>query len=421
MMNFFRRFIHEQHGAYAVSCAMLFPFLFGMLSLALEGSRYITERARLSDAMEQAALALTAENNGAGQPRNSVLAKYYFSAYMRHDKRVYEPTVRVFTGFGATGQQLEYVEYRVSGSTGQDSWLTSSFFPSFPERVDIGDNGAARKFRSNIDVVFAADFTGSMNDPLPDGGIKIDALKRIVMMLSRELFSFPGVVNKVGVVPFDWGVSNNSGLCILPFVSNSGEAQNAFKDTKDVLYDGSKPYSLISPYFDLRATVQAIPSLSYEISAPLNDVSSLFCMAAANTSLIHLTTEINEINRLQSMNPNGNTLVSSGILAGAHELSKGEAARRVLVIVSDGQDAPEGLGISAGLLANGMCEKIRRELSTKYSVAKIAFIAIGYEPTEDWEGCVGKTNFYTPETVKEFESAMRKAVFEEVGHNIIKD
>ncbi|EAW8017526.1 protein TadG, associated with Flp pilus assembly [Salmonella enterica] len=420
MMNFFRRFIHEQHGAYAVSCAMLFPFLFGMLSLALEGSRYITERARLSDAMEQAALALTAENNGAGQPRNSVLAKHYFSAYMRHDKRVYEPTIRVFTGFGATGQQLEYVEYRVSGSTGQDSWLTSSFFPSFPERVDIGDNGAARKFRSNIDVVFAADFTGSMNDPLPDGGIKIDALKSIVLMLSRELFSFPGLTNKVGVIPFAWGVSNNSGLCILPFVSNSSKAQNAFKDTKDVPYDEIRPFSLISPYFDIRATVQAIPSLSYDISASPGDISPFFCTSGASTSQIPLTTDINEINRLQSMVPLGNTLVSSGILAGAHELSKGTAARRVLVVVSDGQDAP-GLGISAGLLANGMCEKIRRELSTKYSVGKIAFIAVGYIPTEDWEACVGKTNFYTPETVKEFESAMRKAVFEEVGHNIIKD
>ncbi|EAA4084674.1 pilus assembly protein [Salmonella enterica subsp. salamae] len=416
MINFFRRFINEQHGAYAVSCAMLFPFLFGMLCLALEGSRYITERARLSDAMEQAALALAAENNGAGHPRNNVLAKYYFSAYMRHDKRVYEPTVRVFTGFGETGQQLEYVEYRVSGSTGQDSWLTSSFFPSFPEQVDIGDNGAARKFRSNIDVVFAADFTGSMDWMISGGGKKIDELKRIIVMISRELFSYPGIINKVAVIPFGWGVRDNSGTCILPFVSSSSQASELLKQK-----DSPDPFSLIVPFFNLRATISAIPGLSYDISAPINEVNSAYCLSLANTSEIPLTNNINNITRLQSMTPMGGTLVSSGILAGAHELSKGSAARKVLVIVSDGQDDPRGLGVSSGLLANGMCEKIRRELSTKYSVAKIAFIAVGYNPTEDWEGCVGKTNFYTPETVKEFESAMRKAVFEEVGHNIIKD
>lgn len=417
MINFFRRFMHEQHGAYAVSCAMLFAFLFGMLSLALEGSRYITERARLSDAMEQAALALTAENNGVGHPRNATLAKYYFAAYMKHDKRVYEPVVRVFTGFGTTGRRLEYVEYRVSGLTSQNSWLASSFFPSFPDQVDIGDNGAARKFRSNIDVVFAADFTGSMDFLLPGGGKKIDELKRIILMLSGELFSFPKVINRVGVIPFGWGVKTNSGLCMLPFVSTSGQARNALTGSKS----SSDPFSLMSSFFNLRSTVQAIPSLSYDISAPLGDVNPAFCLSQANTSQISLTNNINDINRLQSMTPMGGTLVSSGILAGAHELSKGTAARRVLVIVSDGQDDPRGLGVSAGLLASGMCEKIRRELSTKYSVAKIAFIAVGYDPTEDWEGCVGKTNFYTPETVREFESAMRKAVFEEVGHNIIKD
>ncbi|MEZ2697194.1 family 1 glycosylhydrolase, partial [Hafnia alvei] len=61
-----RRFKQDRSGAFAISFVMMSGFLLSMAAFGLEGSRYITERARLSDAMEQAALALTAEDNGDG-------------------------------------------------------------------------------------------------------------------------------------------------------------------------------------------------------------------------------------------------------------------------------------------------------------------------------------------------------------------
>ncbi|MCS6608467.1 hypothetical protein NYV55_08350 [Escherichia coli] len=175
-----------------------------MAAFGVEGSRYITERARLSDAMEQAALALTAEDNGEGASRNYTLSRDYFAAYMRHDTGVAQPVVKVFRGVSATNTNLTYVEYRVSGQTEQKSWFASSFFPSFDKEVSIGDNGAARKYRSNMDVIFVTDFSGSMNEGFSGGSTKLTELKRIVLQLSDELLSY-NIDNKVGFVPFGWG------------------------------------------------------------------------------------------------------------------------------------------------------------------------------------------------------------------------
>ena len=80
----------------------------------------------------------------------------------------------------------------------------------------IGDNGAARKFRSNMDVIFVTDFSGSMNDGF-GGSNKLTELKRIVLKLSDELFSY-NIDNKVGFIPFGWGGKEGAN-CDFPFVS----------------------------------------------------------------------------------------------------------------------------------------------------------------------------------------------------------
>jgi tight adherence protein G len=114
--------------------------------------------------MEQAALALTAEDNGDGAQRNYTLSSDYFRAYMRHDVDVFKPTVIVKSGISPNNQNLSYVE--ISGEWANASGFVVFFYvlPQFDKQVVIGDNGAARKFRSNMDVIFVTDFSGSMNE-----------------------------------------------------------------------------------------------------------------------------------------------------------------------------------------------------------------------------------------------------------------
>jgi len=408
-----RRFYSEQRGAFAVSFVLLGSFLLSMASFGLEGSRYISEKARLSDAMEQASLALSAEDNGDGSPRNQQMAINYFQAYMRHDVATFSPNIIVLHGTSQNNSNLSYVEYRVSGRTLQNSWLYSTLFPNFGKQVMVGNNGAARKYRSNIDVIFVTDFSGSMN-AITDGYVKIDELKRIVLQLSNELFSYK-MENKVGFTPFGWGTRSGD-TCTPQFVSNGPVPSDVLSGE-----DFAAAASRLESYINIAGTVAAIPNPVTDIQASLSNVPQGMCLSTADNAVVPLTDDINEINQINNMTADGGTLVSSGVLLGAQELAKGTASRKVMVIVSDGTDDPADIMITPNLLQAGMCDKIRTVLSTEDSVGKIAFIAIGYKPTVDWTSCVGANNFFEPNSLSEFEDALRRAVFEEVGNNTLKD
>ncbi|MBM2901064.1 TadE/TadG family protein [Escherichia coli] len=405
------RFCTDRRGAFAISFVMMSGFLLGMAAFGVEGSRYITERARLSDAMEQAALALTAEDNGEGASRNYTLSRDYFAAYMRHDTGVAQPVVKVFRGVSATNTNLTYVEYRVSGQTEQKSWFASSFFPSFDKEVSIGDNGAARKYRSNMDVIFVTDFSGSMNEGFSGGSTKLTELKRIVLQLSDELLSY-NIDNKVGFVPFGWGGKDGE-YCDFPFVTHGTMPSTVLALDNLALFES---------FIDINGTINAIPNKVNDIQIPLAAAGgSSNCLSGSNSHKVALTSNPSEINAIQSMTAKGDTLVSSGVLLGVPYLTSGKASRKVMVIVSDGTDNPETVQITPKLINAGMCDRIREVISTKDSVGKISFIGINYNPTFDWKRCVGDKNFFLPQNVQELEDDLRRAVFEEVGHNITKD
>lgn len=426
-----RRFAAERRGAFAVSLALTSFFLLGMAALGLEGSRYITEQARLSDAMEQAALALTAEDNGEGEERNYTLATDWLRAYMNHAEKIEKPTIKVLRGESNAGHRLAWVEYRLSSRTQQNSWFSSSFFPSFNKQVNVGDNGAARKYRSNIDVAFVVDFSGSMRQSI-DGEIgdkarpwKVDVAKDIVVQLSQQLASY-NIDNKVAFIPFGWGTRKRN-VCAPQFVLRAPIPATLFSVNEpaeiEKLYD----------YIDYDATIAAIPRQVNDIRIHTDNVDDLLCLVYRSpdegerftpAKTVELTANPESLkSAITGMAASDRTLVSSGILEGAQVLNKGTAARKVLVIISDGQDFPmkDDIGITQRLLDAGLCEKVRRVLTTPYSVGKIAFIALKYNPTSDWEKCVGSVNFYTAQNFNEFEKAMNRAVFEEVGHNTLKD
>lgn len=402
-----RRLYQEREGAFAVSFVLLGGFLFSLAALGLEGSRYITERARLSDAMEQAALALTAENNGKGAERNYTLTSDYLRAYMRHDKAVFRPEIQFSSG---KSNGLSYVEYRVSAKTLQDSWLHSSLFPSFDKEVVIGDNGAARKFFSSVDVMFVTDFSNSMNAPFTYGNSKLTELKRIVIKLVTELYSYD-VGNKAGFLPFDWG-SRVGNRCDLPFVTHYPVSPWLLQRgaTRELEY-----------VINYSATVAAIPHPVNYIRIPLSHVASDVCLFKSHSWRVPLTSDIAEIRRIREMTATGNTLISSGVLLGTTALAAGTGKRKLLIIISDGNDHPGQIKITQKLMSAGMCERIRQALTTEESVGKIAFVGIGYNPTVDWKSCVGDKNFYHSYSVEQLEDSLRRAIFEEVGHNTIKN
>lgn len=427
------RFINDCRGTFALNLAMLGAFLLSMAALGLEGSRYVMEQARLSDAMEQAALALTAEDNGENAKRNDTLAMNWLSAYMTRADKIDKPVIRVRHGAINSEHALAWVEYRLSSRAQESSWFASSYFPSFDKQVRVGDNGAARKFRSNIDVVFAVDFSGSMLTSI-DNNIepktkpwKLDVAKQITVKLARQLASY-NIDNKVAFVPFGWGTRRGN-ICTPQYVLSKPLPDEIFGKTNDI-----NKLKQLYEYIDYPATIDAIPNQVDSIRLDANTLPTEICLnrpadwppddvTRTQAKTVPLTADPDYLDgSITHMEASDRTLVSSGMLEGVQVLAKGKASRKVLVVVSDGQDWPrEKEGITERLLNNGLCNRIRQVLTTPYSIGKIAFIALKYEPTSDWEKCVGSNNFYTAQNYQEFEEAMTRAVYEEVGHNTLKD
>ncbi|WP_148297042.1 hypothetical protein [Candidatus Sodalis pierantonius] len=112
----------------------------------------MNQKARLSNALEQAALALTAEDSPEKRgnvERHRQLATEYVRAYMPQLKEM--PSIEVsIRPSGSDQANADYVEYHVQAQIVHHAWIASDLYQTFPASVDVGDNAVAqKKFTSN--------------------------------------------------------------------------------------------------------------------------------------------------------------------------------------------------------------------------------------------------------------------------------
>ncbi|MGF1756228.1 pilus assembly protein, partial [Vibrio makurazakiensis] len=112
--------LKKQKGHAAILFALLIPGFYGLFALGIDGARAIQNRARLGDAAEVAALALSAQNSTSSQ-QNTALARLYVDAYIS-DKEANVPMTIVRTECQLTDQtQCEggarYSQYDISITT----------------------------------------------------------------------------------------------------------------------------------------------------------------------------------------------------------------------------------------------------------------------------------------------------------------
>ncbi len=210
-------FIKNRQGAILLSFMALIPVFIGLIFLSFEFSHFIQKRAKLSDALEQASLALSTENNyrndRASNNRNNYLVTSYAQSYLPSERFSQPRVVNTYN------ESLGYTEYNASLQMNYQLALLNSYLKQTPSPTwDVNENGAARKYLSSIaepiDVVFVTDFSGSMD--LPFGDIernnritKLDELKAIFVKLNNRIFSNDGI-NTIGFVPFSWGTKRIS-------------------------------------------------------------------------------------------------------------------------------------------------------------------------------------------------------------------
>lgn len=213
--------LKKQRGAAAVWMGLLLVPIMGSVFWAVEGTRYVQETNRLRDAAEAAALAVTIADGGENAAR--AMAEKYIEYYVRDIQEQDVDITPKHQPWDRVNKVDEYIEYEVNAKTRHNSWFTSNFIPSFDQQEQLAGVSVARKFvkqeeRDPVDIVFVADFSGSMERTLGTTGTeKIAALKQAIDQMSiKYLCVTPRYkngeyscddknetgVNQIGFVPF---------------------------------------------------------------------------------------------------------------------------------------------------------------------------------------------------------------------------
>ena len=268
-----RKFYYDERGVYTVITGLMGFLLLGLIALVVDGSGLLLDKARLSQGMEQAAIALVTENNelgkrnhseitklnptqdeinkfgGSGSPedkkfkaqiymRNQNLAKGIVSLYMRSYKPGYKPT-EIIDNFdikckvhslGGNNAVNKVSVCRVDGAINRNSWLPlEGNSLTFHEKEKISSDRYYAVKRDSVliplDVMLVNDFSGSMNERVA-GAVKLEVLRSVVGELGDLLI--PGKntnvknvspFNRIGYVNFSQGAPQNDGksLCVSPF------------------------------------------------------------------------------------------------------------------------------------------------------------------------------------------------------------
>ncbi|MPY26142.1 pilus assembly protein [Shewanella sp. YLB-07] len=375
--------LKKQQGAAAIYLAFLLIPLFGMIFLALEGTRYIQKQNRLADATEAASLAVSIANRD-DKAYESKLASDYISSYIRNINNISQikvernEAVDHYALPDGSVEDREYTQYRVTAKTDHHSWLHSDVIPSFKETVTLANLAIARNYPEylgdrDVDIVFVSDFSGSM-----DQHGKINSLKEAITQVADEILvprdGETEIRNRIALVPYNMrvvegGSSRNVCMSQLKYRNPSGKTGSNYSDYESINWRdwANESYSQVdrcvnnsrkcnglpgsrSDARTVRAVVDDAPSAYWSSKWPdsanwidySRTVADIFTensadiqhnpsyqrlysssMCNGNFWSIPLTNQESQIDTVSRMSPNGGTSVYQGLLRGAQILDKG--------------------------------------------------------------------------------------------------
>lgn len=209
---------HRQKGIAAIIFVIIFPFFLGFFALTVEGTRYLTESARLSDVLESASLAVAASVNH--DDDKAMVQDYITATVPQADVKLTDITITSQTCEQIYGSEcgkagvydksgLRFNQYRLQVTSHFVSWFPGSdLVVGFNKDQTLSNQAVARKYQQkSIDVVFATDFSGSMNE-LWNGKSKyyqvIETISKIMKVLERynQIAVDKNIINHIGIVPY---------------------------------------------------------------------------------------------------------------------------------------------------------------------------------------------------------------------------
>lgn len=405
-----------QKGHASILFVIIVPALFGVFMLGSDGARALQQKARVMDAAEVAALAVSAhaDDNQEGSTVNTAIVtdvmKAYFPSLKDGDLQninIVRKNCEQIADCNADGHR--FFQYQVSATVKYDSWFPGNdAIAGFGDEISVTGAGTSRKYQSDaIDVMLVADFSGSMDDGWRGGKKrKYKDLIDIIEDVADELEKFndlkiPDKINTMGIAPYSADVYRDlkGNGCANSNYNKAGELSHLSKNWWGVNY-GKTISNMYLPYdkceYDRRLSSHKFYSLA-------------------------LTKDFNQFKKdINKFRPVGGTASYEGIIDGFKLLRQGKNDNRLLIILSDGQDNSSYKQYSSTLINSyKMCEKIRDELEKDDKEATMYLIGFDYTSGSTnipLDNCVGKDNILYAQNKDQILNKILSLIAEEIGH-----
>lgn len=426
----------RKRGHASLLFVLIFPAMFGVFVWGAEGARIMQDDARLTDAMEVAGLAVAAENSDNANVQQATAKKFLQTYFTNSSATISTPVVQKLTCEQndkcdqSDPNVARFFEYRISATVTQNTWFDGgNDYVGYGDKYSVADKSVARKYQSQaVDVVLVADYSGSMYLGWAGGSDrKYKDLNNIIAEVASELKDFNNLnkkqVNKIAVVPFSLYTSEKVG----------NNNKNRFAAHVYCGVGGSSKCSKSRPgkngeSVNATATVNRIFSFNDEIHK--YDWKSDKVSNNATFENIYLTSEFDEVvkkikNTSYFYIPKvQGTMTASytGLIKGAQVAALGSNPRRLIIILSDGEDTYSS--ITDSLIDAGMCTKIIEGLSSLKTSdgdnvkAKLAAVGFDYDVDSNpqMENCVGANDVYKAENSEDIKNKILELISEEIGH-----
>ncbi|WP_253820852.1 TadE/TadG family type IV pilus assembly protein [Vibrio sp. 99-70-13A1] len=470
--------LRKQRGHAALLFALIIPGVWGLFTLAIDGSRALQNKARLGDAAEVSALALAARNSE-NEQENRALATLYIDAYLE-DKESIQSINIIRTECKASSQTdcdggTRYNEYAIDIVTTHNSWLpTSGDLVGFGETYDVSHDSVARKYQGDsIDISFVVDYSGSMNENWK-GKKKYKAVREIVNSVLDELDKYQDTaltLNRVSIIPYSEYTDKlgSDGITECRDSQLLQQCRSQCYSTYSQCYSSCNSWDwncrnrCTSTYYDCeddcydqydnRGTIEFIDELHYANTNsntvdPTVTVNNIWNNQADNRDMVcnfdkydndsypffnlSFTDNFTSIkNSMKNFRPDGWTGSYQGIIKSAQFFGDltDPNPRQLMVILSDGLDKV-GSGTfrngipTASLVNAGMCTEIKAELNSRQTNSnrpvnfQMAFVGFDYTVSDNQAlaNCVGIENVYDAADPDELLDIILNLISEEIGH-----
>ncbi|WP_217521567.1 TadE/TadG family type IV pilus assembly protein [Vibrio metschnikovii] len=442
--------MQRQSGHAAILFALMIPVLFGVFALGTDGARAVQDKARLLEAVEVASLAVAGQGSD-----NKVLAKsylqYYFPLAKINDADITINKINCEDNPACQGQDRRFFEYQVSARISQPTWFPGNdAIIGFGADYKVYDGSVTRKYHSEtVDVVLVADYSGSMAWPWNGDGTQVSAnnpirysmMNDIMVQIAGELDKFNEYVqggnkNRLAITGFDnftqkrnpvniqqmlhfdhlicnsshachtncsYNNQNPKRLICVPWTARSGF------DTSDV-----DEAATVNNIFNTNHWPHSTSILTTELASEYRPLSYFYDIELTD-DFAGIKSEINSF-VIRGSAISG-TSSYAGIIRGAQMAQAGTNPRRLIIILSDGED--NFTNTTNKLISAGLCSTILNTLNSQNDVqARMVAVGFAYDINAypQMKNCVGEENVFSAKNPEDIKNKILELITEEIGH-----